>query len=93
MKVFKGYVRNPNRPEGYIAENYIAEEAIEFCSEFLNGMDPIGVPSKSKLTPDDMVVYGPVPRGGDLTQVDRRMLEKAHHYVLQNTEDVEPYIE
>ncbi|XP_074352336.1 uncharacterized protein LOC141691498 [Apium graveolens] len=29
MKAFKGYVRNPAHPEGCIAEEYVAEEAIE----------------------------------------------------------------
>ncbi|VVA40801.1 PREDICTED: transposase, partial [Prunus dulcis] len=31
MKVLKGYVQNRTRPEGCIAERYIAEEAVEFC--------------------------------------------------------------
>ncbi|RVW72902.1 hypothetical protein CK203_056355 [Vitis vinifera] len=48
MKVLKGYVRNHNRPEGCIAECYIAEEALEFCTEYLSGMDAIGIPSSMK---------------------------------------------
>ncbi|CAL9018480.1 unnamed protein product, partial [Prunus brigantina] len=32
MKVLKGYVQNRTRPEGCIAERYIAEEAVEFCT-------------------------------------------------------------
>lgn len=35
MKVLKDFVRNPARPEGCIAESYLAEECIPFCSEFL----------------------------------------------------------
>ena len=35
MKVLKGYVRNRNHPKGCIVEYYIAEEAIEFCTEYL----------------------------------------------------------
>ncbi|XP_010474311.1 PREDICTED: uncharacterized protein LOC104753810 [Camelina sativa] len=35
MKVLKDFVRNPARPEGCIAECYLAEECIQFCSEFL----------------------------------------------------------
>ena len=35
MKVLKDFVRNPARPEGCIAESYLAEECIRFCSEFL----------------------------------------------------------
>ncbi|RVW66354.1 hypothetical protein CK203_065181 [Vitis vinifera] len=44
----QGYVRNHNRPEGCIAECYIAEEALEFCTEYLSGMDAIGIPSSMK---------------------------------------------
>ena len=35
MKVLKDFVRNPARPEGCIAESYLAEKCIRFCSEFL----------------------------------------------------------
>ncbi|XP_058211648.1 uncharacterized protein LOC131323825 [Rhododendron vialii] len=34
MKVLKGYVRNRNHPEGCIAESYIPEEGVEFCSDY-----------------------------------------------------------
>lgn len=44
MKVLKSYVKNYNRPEGSIVENYIAEEAVEFCSEYLTKADEIGLP-------------------------------------------------
>ena len=43
MKIPKNYVRNRHRPEGCIAESYIVEEAIEFCSDFLSGVDPVGL--------------------------------------------------
>ncbi|CAA7014561.1 unnamed protein product [Microthlaspi erraticum] len=35
MKILKDFVRNPARPEGCIAESYLAEECIQFCSDFL----------------------------------------------------------
>jgi hypothetical protein len=35
MKKLKNYVRNPTRPEGCIAEGYVAEEALTFCSMYL----------------------------------------------------------
>ena len=43
MKVLKGYVRNRNRPEGCIAEWYMVEKAVEFCTEFLHDGMPIGL--------------------------------------------------
>ena len=47
MKVLKGYVKNYNRPEGCIVENYISEESVEFCSEYLANASPIGLPKKN----------------------------------------------
>ncbi|KAL5549480.1 hypothetical protein UlMin_004711 [Ulmus minor] len=44
MKILKGYVRNRHRPKGCIIECYIAEEAVEFCSEYLANARTIGVP-------------------------------------------------
>ncbi|KAE8696020.1 hypothetical protein F3Y22_tig00110678pilonHSYRG00462 [Hibiscus syriacus] len=44
MKTLKGYVRNHHRPEGCIAECYVAEEALEFCSVYLKNMKSIGNP-------------------------------------------------
>ncbi|KAL5579062.1 hypothetical protein UlMin_011504 [Ulmus minor] len=47
MKVLKGYVRNGSKPEGCIAECYIAEEALEFCAEHLQNMSTVGVPTNT----------------------------------------------
>ncbi|KAL4021647.1 hypothetical protein IC575_020453 [Cucumis melo] len=43
MKVIKNTMRNRHCPEGCITEDYILKEVIEFCSEFLCGVDPIGL--------------------------------------------------
>ncbi|GJX14287.1 putative transposon, En/Spm-like protein [Tanacetum coccineum] len=44
MKVIKGHVQNRNKPEGYIAEETITEETIEFFSEYHKSMETIGIP-------------------------------------------------
>ena len=38
---FKGYVRNRARPEGFIAEAYIATEALSFCSKYIETADQL----------------------------------------------------
>ena len=38
MKKLKNYVRNKVRPEGSIAEGYVADEALTFCSQYLQGV-------------------------------------------------------
>ena len=35
----KGYVRNRAHPEGSIAEGYIADECLTFCSRFIRGLN------------------------------------------------------
>ncbi|VVA36605.1 PREDICTED: transposon, partial [Prunus dulcis] len=49
MKVLKGYFQNRTRPEGCIAERYIAEEAVEFCTQHLSDVSTVGVPSSQKM--------------------------------------------
>ncbi|KAI5344771.1 hypothetical protein L3X38_012648 [Prunus dulcis] len=49
MKVLKGYVQNRTRPEGCIVERYIAEEAVEFCTQHLSDVSTVGVPSSQKM--------------------------------------------
>ncbi|KAL6283046.1 hypothetical protein ACE6H2_013975 [Prunus campanulata] len=87
MKVLKGYVQNRTRPEGCIAERYIAEEAVEFCTEHLSDVSTVGVPSSQ-----NMEVSKPLS-GCTASLVDMDLLNLAHLYVLENTEEVLPYIE
>ncbi|RVW62174.1 hypothetical protein CK203_062575 [Vitis vinifera] len=89
MKVLKGYVRNHNRPEGCIAECYLAEEAVEFCTEYLSGTHAIGIPKSSNY--DNK--FGRPITGGRSTNIDHKSWLQAHHYVLENTTIVQPYIE
>ncbi|XP_050160368.1 uncharacterized protein LOC126633878 [Malus sylvestris] len=89
MKILKGYVRNKYRPEGCMVECYIAEEAIEVCSEYLSGVDPIGIPLKIRSHHKDV---GHPLSAGKFLKADKKYWQQAHHYVLDNTLEVEPYI-
>ncbi|GJU20336.1 putative transposon, En/Spm-like protein [Tanacetum coccineum] len=53
MKVIKGHVRNRNKPEGCIAEETIAEETIEFFSEYHKSMETIGIPPDKHETDEN----------------------------------------
>jgi len=44
MKILKGYMNNSYHPEAFIAERYIVEEAIEFCTTYMSEVEAIGVP-------------------------------------------------
>ena len=89
MKVLKSYVRNRNRPEGCIIERYSAEEAIEFCTEYLSNVDITGIPIDPRI---DHKIGTPLP-GSFVMKVDLIVLLQAHHYVLENTTIVQPYFE
>ncbi|KAG5539964.1 hypothetical protein RHGRI_020261 [Rhododendron griersonianum] len=39
LATLKSYVRNKNRPEGSIAEGYLAEECLTFCSRYLEDVE------------------------------------------------------
>lgn len=94
MKVLKGYVRNRARPEGCIAENYLADECVRFCSMYLKKPAEIGVPqSRNEEFEDETILGGrPISKGKPITLSDD-LLKIAHRYVLFNNSEVEPYIE
>ncbi|KAL6347804.1 hypothetical protein AAG906_026333 [Vitis piasezkii] len=58
---------------------YLAEEAVKFCTEYLLG------------THDNK--FGRPITGGRSTNIDHKSWLQAHHYVLENTTIVQPYIE
>ncbi|GMQ07389.1 hypothetical protein CsSME_00051595 [Camellia sinensis var. sinensis] len=93
MKILKGYVRNHNCPEGCIAESYIVEKAVEFCAEYLSGVDAIGILSNRNMTVDDDIEIGRPLSSGYVVTVDRNEWEQAHRYMLENTSDIQPYVE
>ena len=90
MKVLKSYVRNRTQSEGCIVEAQICEEALEFCLKFLSGLDPIGLGSLNSM--EDRHSDRPLSIG-TYVRPDVQQLKQAHLHVLQNTEEVHPYIE
>ncbi|GJZ21147.1 putative transposon, En/Spm-like protein [Tanacetum coccineum] len=80
-----------NKPEGCIAEETIMEEIIEFFSEYHKSMETIGIP------PDKHETYeneeGKPLSAGKSSEVSAELFQKAHLYVIQNTDEIVPYIE
>ena len=89
MKKLKGYVRNYRYPEGCIVECYVAEEALEFSSDYIKNMRSIGNPQDRV---DDRIRTGKPLSGAKLEVVENNLLIEAHLYVLRNTAVMEPYI-
>ncbi|GKB88892.1 retrovirus-related pol polyprotein from transposon TNT 1-94 [Tanacetum coccineum] len=91
MKVIKGHMQNRNKPEGCIAEETIAEETTEFFSEYHKSIETIGI------LPDKLETYeneeGKALSAGKSSEVSTKLFQKAHLYVIHNTDENVPYIE
>ncbi|XP_027364391.1 uncharacterized protein LOC113871494 [Abrus precatorius] len=88
MKILKGYVKNQHRPEASIIERYIAEEAIEFCTEYMSQAESIGIPK----TRHEGRTAGKGTIGIKLKSMMREEVLQAHLYILNNTDEVLPYL-
>ncbi|KAL0556439.1 hypothetical protein IC582_004953 [Cucumis melo] len=93
MKVIKNSVRNRYRSEGCIAESYLIEEAIEFCSDFLSGVDPVRLGTRKSQDHLDTSNIGRPLSMVVPFKPEQELLRQAHRYVLENTIDVQPYME
>ncbi|WVZ08611.1 hypothetical protein V8G54_021957 [Vigna mungo] len=78
MKILKGYVKNQYRPEASIIERYIAEEVIEFCSAYMPSCE--------------LYRRAYMKQNVKVRVVVRQEVDQAHLYILNNTDDVIPYI-
>ncbi|XP_074327847.1 uncharacterized protein LOC141665766 [Apium graveolens] len=85
-KILKSYVRNRFYPEGSIAEGYLKEESIEFCSEFYSGSS-----RTTGLPKDEENFFGPIG-GVTMKSVAEKERDEAHLSVLHNNSEVEPYV-
>ncbi|CAA7051770.1 unnamed protein product [Microthlaspi erraticum] len=94
MKVLKDFVRNPARPEGCIAESYLAEECIQFCSDFLRNTTTVQEKLDRNTEYENVSILEgrPISAGSPVTLTE---MEKniAHLAVIQNMAVVEPYVE
>ena len=95
----KQFVRNKARPEGFIAEAYIAKECLTFCSMYLQGIETYFNRAEQNF---DMAKEGGLPifsqkfrpiEGSKYIELRKEELNIVHWYILNNCDDVEPFIE
>ncbi|GJZ96521.1 putative transposon, En/Spm-like, transposase-associated domain protein [Tanacetum coccineum] len=100
LSTLKSYVRNKSRPEGSIAEGYIVEECLSFCSLYLFH-DIETEHNRTSQNYDDGGSVDVLPIflmpgrqvGATETKVpDLEILSKAHSYVLFNCSKVDEFI-
>ncbi|GJT42390.1 hypothetical protein Tco_0951105 [Tanacetum coccineum] len=99
MKKLKNYVRNKAKPEGSIAEGYVAEEALTFCSRYLKddvetrlnhlGRNDDGLPEEK---PDKLELFRSVckPTGRmKETRLTTDVMQAVVWFVLNNSPEVD----
>ena len=89
LMTLKSYVRNRSRPEGSIAEGYLVEECMTFCTRYLDDIESkLNRPSRNCEGGDNR------PLGKEerftLTGIQKK---QAHRYMLFNTDAVIPFRE
>ena len=97
LGTLKGYVRNRARPEGSIAEAYIANEALTFCSRYMEDVVTRFNRDGDKWDPPngDLSVFqhGVKLLGANReTYLENKEFDKLCWYVLNNYDEVEPYL-
>ena len=97
MNFFKSYVRNKNMPKGCIALNYTVEESIKFCAKYVETMEYIGrMPSRNGAWDEEegeVAHYGTTLSSGTFIPLDSTSFLQARRWFLQNTDEVQPWIE
>lgn len=94
----KSYVRNRYRPEGSIAECYITEECLTFCSHYHGGVETVhNRPSRNfdggqeRLGLSIFSNFGIGSGAESYKKLTYEQMESAHNYCLFNCSEVNKY--
>ena len=100
LQTLKRYVRNKGHPEGSIAEAYLVDECLSFCSMYLRDVesrrtrrgrneDGIGRGVSSGLSIFDS--KGCYMGSGENVELEFNVLDQCHIYILNNCDEVNPF--
>ena len=101
LRTLKGYVKNKARPEGSIAEGYISEECLTFCSCFFENISTkLNRPERHESAaasepPSRLIIFGSLDysrKGSTLEKVSDIEMHRMRHYILTNCDEVTPWI-
>ncbi|KAH7846709.1 hypothetical protein Vadar_017271 [Vaccinium darrowii] len=101
LGVLKRFVANKARPEGSIVEAYLSKECTTFCSMYLDGIDTVFNRGERNDDGGERALglaaftqtaspFGLIQRAPDVP-IDQR--DMAHWSVLNNSPEIEPYLE
>ncbi|CAN6692867.1 unnamed protein product [Malus baccata var. baccata] len=100
LQTLKRYVRNKGHPEGSIAEAYLVDECLSFCSMYLRDVesrrtrrgrneDGIGSGVFGGLSIFDS--KGCYMGSGENVELELNVLDQCHRYILNNCDEVNPF--
>jgi hypothetical protein len=101
LRTLKGYVKNKAQPEGSIAEGYISEECLTFCSNFFDNISTKLNRSERHESaagsepPCGLSIFGRLDysRKGSIIEIISDIdLQRMRHYILSNCEEVSSWI-
>lgn len=101
LRTLKGYVRNKAHPEGSIAEGYVAEECMTFCSRFLDNIDTkLNRPERHESAtinepPSGLSIFSTIDRnkkGFTFELLSKNDMKQIRHYLLTNCEEATPWV-
>ncbi|KAM1496506.1 hypothetical protein ACFXTO_031099 [Malus domestica] len=100
LQTLKRYVRNKCRPEGSIAEAYLVDECLSFCSMYLRDVESHrtrrgrnedgirrGVSGGLSIFDSKGCYMG----SGENVELDLNVLDQCHKYILNNCDEVSPF--
>ena len=101
LRTLKGYVRNKAHTEGSIAEGYILEECMTFCSRFVDGLPTKQSQSErhqdggtdqppTELSIMSIVDYSKKGFARELLSLDE--INQMRHFMITNCEETTPWI-
>lgn len=93
----KGHVHTRSHVEGSIAEGYLFEESLNFCTRYLDGETQLNLARNDGGLDDDTISFfcniGRGLAGKRIVMLDNKTWLQAHRYVLFNYDNIEPYLE
>ena len=94
MKILKGHVMQPAHPEGSIAERYLSDESMRFCSIFMKQANDVGSKvGRNDYVDSDIILEGRLLYSGKRITLTDKDLASAHRSILFNLAMTEPFLE
>jgi hypothetical protein len=91
--VIKGYVYNRAHPDGSIAQGFLTEECISFCTNYLDVKHPVGLPGNKHLDRLNGVGHKTGRSELHVGYSGRRVdFDRANLVVLQHIQMVDPWL-